>query len=100
MAKAKIFSIYDSKAEAYIQPWFAPTTSVGKRLFTAAANNEDSDFNRFAADYTLFEIGTFDSETGKIEMYPAQENLGNAMQYIEHDSYEEGANVADLRKSI
>lgn len=77
-----VFAIFDSKAEAYMQPWFAPTKGVALRNFAQAANDTSSDFHRFAADYTLFEIGTWDQHTGDLVAHDAKLNLGTALEFV------------------
>lgn len=79
----KIFTVFDSKAEAYLQPFFAQSTGVAIRIFQSAANDTDHQFNRYAADFTLFEIGTFDIKSGQIEMLDAHINLGTALTLID-----------------
>lgn len=75
----KIFAVYDSKAEAYLQPFFARTDGVALRMFGQAAQDEQHDFSKHAADYTLFCLGEFDEYTGKIAPLDALYNLGNAL---------------------
>ncbi len=77
----KIFTVYDSKAEAYITPYFSPTTATAIRAFTAAAQQEGHDFHKWAGDYTLFEIGTWDDQTAEIIRLKADINLGTAITY-------------------
>lgn len=77
----KVFSVYDSKAEAYLPPWVAQTTAVALRRFEATAQDSNSDFSRFAGDYTIFEIGEWDEDGGSIVMYEAKHNLGTALQF-------------------
>lgn len=77
-----MFTIYDSKAEAYLQPIFALATGAAIRSFEAAANDEQHDFHRFAGDYTLFEIGDFDQHTGRCTVLEAPVNLGTALHFI------------------
>lgn len=62
----KMFTVFDSKAAAFLQPFFAPTTAVAIRSFSQAARTQGHDFNQYAEDYTLFELGEFDQETAKI----------------------------------
>lgn len=76
----KAFSVYDSKAEAFILPFYALTTGLAIRSFEEAANKEGHDFQKYAADYTLFEIGTYDTTTGLSENLTAHINLGTALQ--------------------
>lgn len=76
----KVFTVYDSKAELYLPPFYAPATGAGLRSFEQAASSEGHQFNSHGADYTLFEIGEFNEVNGHIEMYNAQKNLGTALQ--------------------
>lgn len=78
----RIFTIYDSKAAAYLQPFFCVNNAVAIRSFTQAANNPEHDFNRFAADYTLFAIGEFEPTSGNIAVYESKLNLGMASEFI------------------
>lgn len=59
-----VFTVFDSKAEAYMQPFFATNVKVALRMWERACNDEGSDFCRHAEDYTLFRIGTFDQVQG------------------------------------
>ncbi len=74
------FSVHDSKAESYTQPFFYTTTGQAIRAFQAAASEEGHNFNRFAADYTLFHVGSFNQETGLLE-HVIPLNLGNALTF-------------------
>lgn len=78
----KVFSVYDCKAEAFIQPFFCVNRAVALRNFMTAASSEGHDFHTYAADYTLFEIGEWDETSGRLEQYDVSENLGTALQYI------------------
>lgn len=62
----KIFSIYDSKAEAYLQPFFADTEGVAERMAQQAANDESHMFHQHAGDYTMFQVGEWDQEKGEL----------------------------------
>lgn len=77
----KVFAIYDSKAEAHLPPFTSLTTAVAIRQFQATVANLESDFARFPADYTLFELGTWDQLDGQIQMYEAKMNLGTALEH-------------------
>lgn len=75
----KIFTVFDSKAEAALAPFTTISTGTAVRSFEAAANEEGHDFKKYGADYTLFELGTFDEHTMKIELLPTPLNLGLAI---------------------
>lgn len=63
----KIFSIRDAKADAFLQPFFAPTRGVAIRQFSGAVNKEGHELNSYSEDYMLFEVGEFDEHTGLIK---------------------------------
>lgn len=62
----RVFSIFDSKAEAFLQPFFATTKGVAIRQFSGAVNQDGHELNKFTLDYQLFELGEFDEHTGKL----------------------------------
>ncbi len=64
--KHNAYSIYDSKAVAYLPPFMCHSEGIAIRSFTEACNSEGHQFGKFPADYTLFHIGEFDDETGKL----------------------------------
>ncbi len=79
--RQKVFCVYDCKAEAFLPPFLCPTAGVALRRFEVTATDVDHDFSRFAADYTLFEIGEFDEVGGFVQMHEAKMNLGTALQF-------------------
>lgn len=78
----KIFTVYDSKAQAYIQPFFAVNQGTALRSFATAANDQQHDFNRYAADFTLFLIGEWEPTSGHITLHESKINLGMASEFI------------------
>lgn len=79
MKLQKVFCIYDSKAEAHAAPFTGPATKWGLRQFEDLSHDPKSQVAKYPADFTLFEIGTFDEDTGLIESYAAKINLGDAL---------------------
>lgn len=77
----KIYSIYDSKAEAFIQPFFSPNKATALRSFTQAAQDEKTQYFTHGADYTLFEIGSWDEQKGLVTPAEANMNLGTALEH-------------------
>jgi len=74
----RVFSVYDSKGEAYLQPFMQKTRALAIRLFEQATIDTDHDFSLYAADYTLFELGSWNVNTGRYELLDAPINLGTA----------------------
>lgn len=65
----KVMCVWDSKVGAFLPPQVFVTVGVAIRSFKFAANNEGSDFYRYASDYTLFEIGEWNDEKGEVLMH-------------------------------
>lgn len=62
----KAFSVYDTKAEAYLPPFFLPTVGMALRAFKDCATSKDHQFGKNPDDYVLYEIGHFDDHTGQL----------------------------------
>ncbi len=77
----KIYSVYDSKAEAFLPPFFQATKAMAIRIFENVANDPKHQFGANPADYTLFEIGQFDDESAKIEAHKTPHNIGLAIEF-------------------
>ncbi len=77
-----VYSVYDSKVGAFLTPFFSRNRAVALRSFTSAAQDVGSDFNRYAGDYTLFEIGEWMPEEGKWSPLDAKVSLGLASQFL------------------
>ncbi len=79
----KMFAVYDSKTEAYMQPFFVNSTGGAIRAFENSVNTKDELFNKYPADFTLFEIGAFDDQTGQVETLKTHTNLCNAIECVQ-----------------
>lgn len=80
--KIKVFSVFDSKAEGFIQPFYSQTTGTARRSFEQAVNSSEHEFHKYAGDYTLFELGEFDQSNGVFTACESHINLGVALTYI------------------
>lgn len=80
MSKIKMYSVYDSKAAAYNQPFYAPAHGAAIRNITTLANDGKSLISTYPGDYTLFAIGEFDELTGKLESYATPQSLGTGLE--------------------
>lgn len=66
--KYGIYSVFDCKANAYAQPFYAPNRPVALRNFAAAQEDPNSVLSKFPGDFVLYELGTFDDTGGTIEI--------------------------------
>lgn len=81
MAMYEVFSVYDSKAEAYLPPFILPKIAQAKRIFEQCVNSPEHQFGAAPADYTLFRLGNFDDANGQFLLARATESLGNGVEY-------------------
>ena len=79
----KVYSVLDEKTGAFTQPFHARTRGEAIRMFQQAVNNgsKDNMFHKHSGDYTLFELGEWDDNTGSYSMSETKVNLGLATQY-------------------
>lgn len=78
----QIFSIFDQAAQAYLPPFFLPSKGLAIRGFSDTCNDPNSNINRHPADFTLFQIGTYDDATGVIKQ-DGHVNLGVGVEFHE-----------------
>jgi len=78
----RVFSVYDSKAEAYMQPLFFQTKGLAIRSFSEAANDGKSTISLYPADYTLFELGSYDSDNAKFDLHSTPISVGVAIEFV------------------
>lgn len=77
----KVFCVFDSKAEAYLQPFFSTNRATAIRSFAQAAADPQTAFSQNGADYTLFEMGEWDPFKGTLVCYDAKVSLGTALEF-------------------
>lgn len=66
----KIFSVRDNAVEAFLQPFFSPTSAAALRSLKEAVNDPKHDFHKHSADYALWDLGQFDDSTGMLAYSP------------------------------
>lgn len=79
-----MFAVYDAKAQAYLAPFPANTHGIAERMFADLVNADGHQFNRHPADYTLYKIGTFDTDTSELTSCELQP-LATGLQ-VRHDA--------------
>ena len=77
-----LFTVFDSAAGAFLDPFPAPSVEFAIREFRRAANDAGHQFNRFPEDYTLFLVGEFDQKSGEITARPPS-SLGVAITFLD-----------------
>ena len=77
----KLYTVYDAISESYSPPMINRTRGEALRSFTDEVNNPNSQLFKHAEDYTLFEIGEWDNQTGRITPFDAPFPVGSAHEF-------------------
>jgi len=59
-----IVAVKDRAVNAYNRPFYVPTIGAAVRSFTDEVNRKESEMQAHPEDYDLYDLGTFDDETG------------------------------------
>lgn len=59
-------SIFDKKASAYLPPMAFDNLASAIRGYTMAVRDSKTNFNHFASDYDLCQVGLFNAESGEV----------------------------------
>lgn len=62
-----IYCIFDEKAGAYAPPIFLQKDGMALRAFEDEVNNDRSRIHAHPEDYSLYKLGSFNDESGKID---------------------------------
>lgn len=75
-----VVAVRDSAANAFARPFVVPTPGMAIRSFTDEVNRRDEANSMFKHpdDYVLFELGSFDDESGVITSLPSPRQLCRA----------------------
>jgi len=88
-----IFTIFDIKADAYMEPWFLPTPQLAIRAFGDACNDPEHSFGKHLEDYYLVKIGSFDRNSGIIESQEKPQTVCSGLDMIRANNKEVIANA-------
>lgn len=78
--KLNIYTVFDTKANAFLPPFFLPTDGMAVRTFKDAAEDEKHAFYKNAEDYILYRIGSYDDGTALLTPEKL-ESLGCAIMF-------------------
>lgn len=78
----KVFTIFDSKTESYVAPFFMLARGEAIRAFTDTVNDSSIPPGKYPEDFTLFELGTFDESSCKFVLYSTPISLGCGVEFV------------------
>lgn len=87
----EVYSVFDSKAKAFMQPWYAANQFVALRHFVSAVNDPATVFYKHPSDFVLYRLGSFNDETGVLWASDQLLNLGLAATFKTREVANENA---------
>lgn len=78
----KVFAVFDVKAAAFGSLVVCPTNGLALRMFAEVCANRESPMWKYPADYSLYELGTYDPATGKLVALPQPSVLCTASAVV------------------
>jgi len=78
---SKVFTVYDMKAEAYLNPFMFQNKGEAIRAFQDAVNDPKTMFYKHPEDYALFQIAEYDDQTAKYTPLQNLQSLGVAIEF-------------------
>lgn len=76
----RVYSVFDVKAEAFLQPFFCLTEGQAMRSFVDVANDRGHPMCVHAEDYSLFFLGEFDESNGMLVPGQAPKLVATALE--------------------
>lgn len=83
----EVMSVYDTKARAYLVPFFVRSIEVGQRAVYNAVNDKSHEWYHHSADFHLFHFGAFADDNGAFGLLKEPRNLGPLSQFKVPESY-------------
>ena len=77
----KVFSIYDVAVKSYMQPFFMKSIGEAERALKGLVNDEKHNFSKYAQDFTLFDLGSFDETNGRFTMHSSPVSIAVLIEY-------------------
>ena len=67
MSLAKMYSVFDKKADLFANPFVEKTDGTAVRAITDLIRQQpNSPFAQYSQDYTLYSVGEFDERSGLV----------------------------------
>lgn len=77
-----VFSVFDSKAGSFAQPFYSPTIGSAIRAFIGAIGDPNTMLAKHPGDFSLMHLGAFDDDTGLFTNLQVPLNLGVAISFV------------------
>lgn len=100
--KQVVCAVRDSAVNAFIRPFFVPAVGAAMRGFADEVNRADSEMCKHPDDYELYELGSFDDETGRFlnwEDGPRLISRGKDVRVVPRSTFKEIGHASESSSS-
>lgn len=77
----KVFSVYDTKTETYMRPFFDSAVGSALRSFGDIAKDSSHVIGQHPTDFALFHLGEWDDKKAVFSPLTAPHHLANAIEF-------------------
>lgn len=81
----KIFTVYDAASGIYLKPFFSRSKGEAMRSILDILDDKSHDLSKYSADYTMFDMGTYDDCTGMFNTHEPK-SLGCLLEFKTQES--------------
>lgn len=81
--QTKAYSVRDSKAEIYNQPFFQKSHGEAERTLLSLVKDGKSMISQYPDDYDLYFIGTYDDQTGVFSPLNTPQHMQKARHVLD-----------------
>jgi len=89
----KVYAIFDKKVGTFMMPFNASHAQIALRSFEQALNSKDTVFNTYPEDFSLWQLGDFNDETG--EYSKSHAHIGEGCEFVKRVELNSGINIGD-----
>lgn len=97
--KLNAYTIFDVASGTYMRPFFSQADGEAMRGFKDIALDADHAVGKHPEDYTLYRIGSFNDNTGKMEG-ETLEKLTTALECVHAAQRVDRENIRRLEKNV
>ena len=99
--KLKIYSIYDSVAQAFQKPFYMHNDGEALRMFQQAVNDphENNVINKHPEQFTLFHVGEWEDKNATIDT-ATPKAIGLGIEYVEPSPQTELQEIKTLLQKL
>ena len=83
-----VFTVRDTKAGAYLNPFFMPNEQVAIRSMDHCLRDPNHGFALSPEDYALYILGEYDDSTGKFTLLDAPQHMLNLIDLANASDHE------------